>query len=167
MRPHSCQKKKKAYLRIKPLLTIFNVTYPWTNLFLDFHYNFWLVLLLPSKLASVYCKHNRGSNCVCVRSCHFFSPQSPPVASHLALSGWWTRRSHMISSLVNIFDLVSYDLSLYSLTSTTLVFLNVLELVRRVSGVETLHILFLHLGWFFFEYLEGLWLVVSSNFYSH
>ena len=97
----------------------------------------------------------------------FFSPQSPPVASHLALSGWWTRRSHMISSLVNIFDLVSYDLSLYSLTSTTLVFLNVLELVRRVSGVETLHILFLHLGWFFFEYLEGLWLVVSSNFYSH
>ena len=72
----------------------------------------------------------------------------------------------MISPLVNIFDLVSYDLSLYSLTSTTLVFLNVLELVRRVSGVETLHIFFLHLGWLF-EYLEGLWLVVSSNFYSH
>lgn len=152
-----CPKKKKSLVKNKTSSHCLQCNIPLDqSLFLDFHYNFWLVLLLPSKLASVCSKHNKGSNCcIGVRSWHFFSPQSPPVASHLALSGWWPWRSLMISSLVSIFDLVSYDLSLYLLASTTLVFLDVLELVRRISVAEPLYILLLHLGWLFCEYLEG------------
>lgn len=152
MCPNPCQKKKKSLVKNKTSSHCLQCNIPLDqSLFLDFHYNFWLVLLLPSKLASVCSKHNKGSNCcIGVRSWHFFSPQSPPCFEWVM-----TWRSRMISSLVSIFDLVSYDLSLYLLASTTLVFLDVLELVRRVSVAEPLHILLLHLGWLFCEYLEG------------
>lgn len=106
--PTPSKEKKKSPLKNKTSSHYLPCNIPLDqSLFLDFHYNFWLVLL-PSKLASVCSKHNKDSNC-CLwgRLCHFFSPQSPPATSHLALSGWWTRRSCMISSLVNIVDLVS------------------------------------------------------------